>query len=57
MRRLLTVLGIALTVLGAFWVLQGSGLLAGTPMSGQRLWLVIGLVVGGVGIGLLNDFW
>lgn len=56
MRWLLTLLGIALTVLGALWVLQGAGILLGTPMSGQRLWLLIGLAVGGPGIVLLNDF-
>ncbi len=31
-------------VIGVVWVLQGVGVLAGSPMTGQQLWLVLGLV-------------
>jgi hypothetical protein len=41
-----------LVLLGLLWVLQGSGVIPGSFMSGQRLWLVIGLVVGIVGLAL-----
>lgn len=53
MKWLLTIVGVVLTAFGVLWTLQGSGVMAGSAMSGQKLWLVIGVVVGVVGIGLL----
>jgi hypothetical protein len=53
MKWLLTILGVVLTAFGVLWSLQGSGVLAHSAMSGQKLWLVIGVVVGVVGIVLL----
>ena len=47
------VVGGLLVLVGAVWVLQGVGLLGGSFMTGQTLWLVIGAVVAIVGLGLL----
>jgi hypothetical protein len=44
--------GVILVLLGLLWVLQGSGVIAGSFMSGQRLWLVIGIVVAAAGLAL-----
>lgn len=53
MKWLMTILGLVLTAFGVLWSLQGSGLLAHSAMSGQKMWLVIGVIVGVVGIVLL----
>ena len=53
MRFLLPALGVVLAVIGAVWTLQGAGLLAGSFMTGSRLWLVVGLVALVAGIWLL----
>jgi hypothetical protein len=39
------VVGIVLLLLGALWIAQGSNLMAGSAMSGQSMWLWIGVVV------------
>jgi hypothetical protein len=39
-------------VAGAVWILQGSGVLPGSFMTGQRMWLIIGIIVGIVGVAL-----
>lgn len=44
--------GVLLLVVGLIWVLQGAGVIGGSIMSGQRVWLVIGVVVAVVGLGL-----
>jgi hypothetical protein len=46
------VLGLIGLLVGAIWILQGVGVLAGSFMTGQRLWLVIGIVVGVIGVAL-----
>lgn len=46
------VLGVIGLLVGAIWILQGVGLLAGSFMTGQRLWLVIGIVVAAIGLAL-----
>lgn len=46
------VLGVIGLLIGAIWILQGVGLLAGSFMTGQRLWLVIGIVVAAIGLAL-----
>lgn len=46
------VAGALLVVLGLLWVLQGAGVVGGSIMSGQRLWLGIGIVVGVAGLVL-----
>ncbi len=44
--------GVLLLLVGLFWTLQGAGVLGGSIMSGQRIWLVIGIVVALAGLGL-----
>lgn len=44
--------GVLLVLVGLIWVLQGAGVMNGSFMSGQKLWLGIGIVVGIVGLGL-----
>lgn len=44
--------GVLLLLVGLIWVLQGSGVIGGSIMSGQKLWLGIGIVVAIVGLGL-----
>jgi hypothetical protein len=46
------VLGLIGLLVGAIWILQGVGVLAGSFMTGQRLWLVIGIVVAVTGVAL-----
>ena len=48
-----TIVGIILVLLGGLWIAQGSNLLAGSVMSGQSMWLWIGVVVAIVGVALL----
>lgn len=47
--------GLILLALGLLWVLQGADVLGGSFMSGQKLWLGIGIVVAAVGAALA--FW
>jgi hypothetical protein len=47
------VLGLIAVLTGGVWILQGVGILPGSFMSGQRMWLIIGLVVAVVGVALL----
>ena len=44
---------IALILLGGVWVLQGAGWLQGSFMTGDRTWLVIGIVLVAAGLALL----
>ena len=44
---------IVLVLLGLLWIGQGLNLLAGSAMSGQAMWAIIGLVVALVGAWLL----
>ena len=53
MNRLKLIVGIVFVLLGGLWVLQGSNMLAGSAMSGQSQWLIIGAIVALVGIGLI----
>jgi len=39
-------------LVGVVWILQGSGALPGSFMTGQTMWLVIGILVAGLGLGL-----
>ena len=57
MRWALIVVGIVMLLIGTVWILQGSGILPGSVMSGDVFWARVGsgvLVVGAVlcGIGL-----
>jgi hypothetical protein len=51
-RTLSLVLGIIAILAGAVWILQGSGVLPGSFMTGQRMWLIIGTIVAIVGLAL-----
>jgi hypothetical protein len=44
--------GVIAMLAGAVWILQGSGVLPGSFMTGQRMWLIIGIIVGIVGLAL-----
>ncbi|HEV3097948.1 MAG TPA: hypothetical protein VG104_12420 [Candidatus Dormibacteraeota bacterium] len=46
------VLGVIALLVGAIWILQGAGVLPGSFMTGQRMWLVIGIVVAILGLAL-----
>jgi hypothetical protein len=50
---LLPATGGLLLGLGTIWALQGAGLLGGSAMTGQRLWLVIGLIAVAAGARLI----
>lgn len=51
--RLFTVIGVIALVLGLLWMGQGANLIGGSSMTGQSLWLIIGLIVAAVGAVLL----
>lgn len=44
--------GVILLLIGLLWVLQGAGVVAGSFMTGQKQWLVIGAVLAVVGLAL-----
>ncbi len=46
------ILGAIGILVGAVWILQGAGVLPGSFMTGQRTWLIIGIVVAIVGLAL-----
>jgi hypothetical protein len=52
MRTLSLVIGGIATLAGVVWILQGSGMLPGSFMTGQRMWLIIGIVVAIIGLAL-----
>ena len=52
MRTLSLVIGGIAILAGAVWILQGSGVLPGSFMTGQRMWLIIGIIVGIVGVAV-----
>jgi hypothetical protein len=45
--------GILLMLLGAIWALQGLGILRGSVMTGQSLWLAIGALAALLGLVLV----
>jgi uncharacterized Tic20 family protein len=52
-RIALVVVGAILLIVGAVFAGQGSNLIPGSVMTGDRMWLYIGLVVAIVGIVLI----
>ena len=46
------VLGLLAIFAGGVWILQGAGVLPGSFMTGQRMWLIIGIIVAIVGVAL-----
>jgi hypothetical protein len=49
-RRLSVTLGVICLVVGGIWIFQGSGILPGSFMTGQRQWLWIGIAVDVIGL-------
>lgn len=47
------ILGIILVLIGGLWIAQGSNLLAGSAMSGQSMWLWIGVAAFVAGLAAL----
>lgn len=54
MRYLTAIAGGVLTLVGVVWIFQGTGALKGSVMTGEHLWLWIGVVVAAVGLVLLT---
>ncbi|TMD25093.1 MAG: hypothetical protein E6I99_00420 [Chloroflexi bacterium] len=46
------VVGVIAILVGLVWILQGAGVLPGSFMTGQTMWLIIGIVVAALGVGL-----
>ena len=46
------VLAFVMVAVGAVWTLQGLGVLEGSPMTGVRLWAILGPAVAGLGVAL-----
>jgi uncharacterized membrane protein YidH (DUF202 family) len=53
MRFALVIIGIIMVAIGAVWILQGTGMLPGSVMSGQQMWAIIGAIVLVIGIVVL----
>lgn len=53
MTRSLNVVGFVLLLVGVLWAFQGLGLVGGSFMTGERQWLIIGILTGAVGTVLL----
>ncbi len=47
------VLGLIGLLVGATFILQGAGVLPGSFMTGQGLWLVVGIVLAIIGLALM----
>jgi hypothetical protein len=52
--RVRAVIGVIFCIAGVVWILQGSNVIHGSSMSGEHLWLYIGIVVLVIGMGLLG---
>jgi hypothetical protein len=52
-RVALIIVGVVAIGIGAVWIGQGSGLIPGSVMSGDRMWFNIGIIVGLIGIVVL----
>lgn len=49
----LNIVGVLLALMGLIWFLQGIGVLQGSVMSNQSQWVIIGLVIVVLSVGLL----
>ena len=47
-------LGIALSLVGLLWILQGAGLVGGSFMTGQSRWLYIGIATAAAGMAVFG---
>ena len=52
MKIVLNIIGVLMVLFGCIWFLQGINVLPGSFMTGQRMWLFIGIIVGIVGLAL-----
>ena len=52
MRWVLVIIGGLMVLLGGIWLLQGTGVLPGSFMSGQSFWATVGLLVLLAGLAL-----
>jgi protein-S-isoprenylcysteine O-methyltransferase Ste14 len=57
MRPVALVIGLLVLLAGSVFALQGANILPGSYMTGDRLWLVIGAVMVGVGLALAAWGW
>ena len=46
------IVGLIAILAGGVWILQGAGVLPGSFMTGQRMWLIIGIIVAISGLAL-----
>jgi len=53
MRWVALIVGVLLFLMGSTFALQGAGVLPGSAMTGQTVWLVVGVLLLLVGIGLV----
>lgn len=53
LRTILTVIGAVAVVVGGVFAGQGMGVIPGSFMTGDRTWLIIGLVVVFIGVALI----
>jgi hypothetical protein len=53
LRWVKTAVGLVFVVVGVVWILQGLNLVQGSFMSGQTMWLLIGIILALVGAWLL----
>jgi LPXTG-motif cell wall-anchored protein len=53
MKTIQMLIGGLLLLVGGVWILQGVGVLAGSVMTGQSLWLYIGIGVMLIGVGVI----
>jgi len=45
MRRIPLIVAVVLALIGLVWLGQGTGLIAGSVMSGSSFWAIVGLVL------------
>jgi hypothetical protein len=53
LRWLKAIVGVVFVAFGILWILQGVNVVQGSFMSGQTMWLVIGIILALVGAWLL----
>lgn len=53
MKIVLRLVGGLFVLTGLVWILQGAGVLPGSPMTGQLVWLFAGIIGLAAGVGLI----
>lgn len=54
-RTVAVVIGVVVALIGLLFTFQGLGLVGGSFMTGDRLWVVIGVVLVVVGVGVVDQ--